>query len=220
MMKLFSTLSDRVAAFEAADLYPVVSSEFCLNRPVTEVIRAIAEGGAKLVQLREKNCGLGELYALAEQVREITASYGMLLVIDDHVDVALAVGADAVHLGLEDLPVQAARRIAPELLIGASTHNLLEAEAAYEAGAGYINVGPVYPTQTKSVPTGVVGLSMVQTVTAKVKMPFSVMGGIKERHLDELLAAGCRHIAMVTEITQADDITKKVKALRRHWGRN
>lgn len=212
-----SSRDARMALFAQVDLYPVVTSEFCAGRDPVTVLEAIAAGGARIVQLREKSRCKRDLYDLACRYRDITRHYGMLLVINDAVDLALACDADAVHLGQEDLPLAAARRIAPELILGNSTHNLAEAEAAWRDGADYINIGPVYPTQTKSVPTGAVGLDMVRQVAAKVPLPFSVMGGIKERHLPELLAAGCRRIAMVTEVTQADDITARVRELRALW---
>ncbi len=217
MIQKFSDRAERLRAFTAADLYPVVSSEVTLGRDPADVIAAIAAGGAKLVQLREKNRCDRDLCELACRVREITWAHGMVLVIDDRVDIALACGADAVHLGQDDMPLEAARRIAPELVLGSSTHNLEEAEAALAAGADYINVGPVYPTQTKSVACGAVGTEMVRRVTERVKLPFSVMGGIKARHIPELLALGCRRIAMVTEVTQADDITARVRELRALW---
>ena len=212
-------LQQRQDRMRRIDLYPVISSEFTNGRPVTEVLKAIADGGARIVQLREKNCTERELYKLAEAYRRITAQYDMLLIVDDHLDIALAVGADGVHLGQDDLPIPVGRRIAPDLLLGSSTHNLAEAQAALADDAGYINIGPVFPTQTKNVSYPPVGLEQLQQIIPHVKIPFSVMGGIKERHLAELIAAGATRIAMVTEITQAPDITAKVKQLRAYWKR-
>lgn len=209
----FANRAERLAAFERADLYPVISSEFTLDRPVLEIFAAVARGGARLIQLREKHRPLGELYQLACACRPIANQYGVLLIIDDHVDVALAAGADGVHLGQEDLPLTAARAIAPELLLGNSTHNLEEALAAKPAGADYINVGPIYPTQTKSVACGALGVAAIRDIAPRGELPFTVMGGIKARHIPELRAAGARRIAMVTEITQAPDVEAKVREL-------
>ena len=210
----FKNHAERAAAYEAADLYPVISSEFTLGRPVLDVFLAAARGGAKIIQLREKNKDLKFLYELAVACRPIANEYGILLIIDDHVDVALAAHADGVHLGLEDLPPEAARQIAPELWIGCSTHNLTEALAARDAGADCINIGPIYPTQTKSVSCGALGVEAIRRIAPAVGLPFSVMGGIKQRHFPELLAAGAKHIAMVTEVTQAPDIEERVRTLR------
>lgn len=204
-------------AFEAVDLYPVISSEFTNGRPVLEILRGVAAGGARIVQLREKNLALGAFYELATAARAIANEHRMLLLIDDHLDIALLSGADGVHLGQEDLPLRPVLESAPELLIGSSTHNLTEALAAETAGVGYLNIGPIYPTRTKSVPCGAVGLEMLKEVSRRIHTPFSVMGGIKERHLPELLAAGARHIAMVTEITQAPDVAARTSELRRYF---
>ncbi|MBO7742272.1 MAG: thiamine phosphate synthase, partial [Victivallales bacterium] len=123
-------------------------------------------------------------------------------------------GADGVHLGQDDLPLQAARAIAPEMLIGISTHNEAEIEEALAGGCSYLNMGPMFPTQTKSVACGALGLEKIEVLKRRVKCPFSVMGGIKEHHLAMLVERGYRHIAMVTEITRAPDVREKVRALR------
>jgi len=210
-------LRQRQDRMRQIDLYPVISSEFTNGRPVLDVLQAIADGGAKIVQLREKNRTEAELYKLAEAYRRITDRYNMLLIIDDHVDIALAVDADGVHLGQEDLPIPVGRQLGPDLLLGCSTHNLAEAQQAMSDGAGYINIGPVFPTQTKSVSYPPVGIEQLRQIVPHVDIPFTVMGGIKERHLPELIAAGAPRIAMVTEISQAENITERVKQLRSCW---
>ncbi len=216
----FRDRAERAAAFEAVDIYPVISSEFCLGRPVPEVFEAVARGGAKIVQLREKNRGMKFLYELAVACRPIANAYRMLLLIDDHVDVAIASGADGVHLGQDDLPIPVARSLDPELWLGNSTHNLEEARAAKAAGSDYINIGPIYPTQTKSVNCGALGISAIGRIAPEIGLPFTVMGGIKRDRFPELLAAGAKHIAMVTEITQAPDVEARVRELRALFGRN
>ncbi len=211
------TRLSRAQRLEAIDLYPVLSSEFTCGRSVLEVLAQIASGGARIVQLREKAKTKREVFELAVAYRKVCDKYSMLLIVNDHVDVALAAGADGVHLGQDDLPVSAARAIAPDLLLGASTHSREEALEAQAAGADYVNLGPIYPTATKLVPTGVVGIQLIKEVAPLLHIPFTVMGGIKEHHLPELLAAGARRIAMVTEITQADDVAVKVRVLRSHF---
>jgi thiamine-phosphate pyrophosphorylase len=213
----FSSKAERIAAFRDIDIYPVISSEFTNGRPVLEVLTAVAHGGAKIVQLREKNKSKAEIYELALQYREITAAHNMLLIINDHLDIALACDADGVHLGQDDLPLTAAKTISGEVFLGCSTHDPDEAEKAVLEGADYINIGPIYPTGTKAVPCGAVGIEMLDRIVPGLGIPFSVMGGIKAKNIPELLAAGATRIAMVTEITQAGDITAKVKALRALW---
>lgn len=210
----FRTRAEKAIAFDSADIYPVISSEFCLGRPVLDIFRAVAEGGAKLVQLREKHQGKRVLFDLAVACRPIANEYGILLIINDHVDVALAANADGVHLGQEDLPLAAARSLSDTLWLGNSTHNLEEALRAQKEGADCINIGPLFPTQTKEVGCSPLGLETMKQVVAQIELPFSVMGGIKARHIPELVRSGAKHIAMVTEITQAPDVAAKVRELR------
>ena len=208
---------ERIARFAASDIYPVISPEFCSGRSVTDVLAEIAAGGAKVVQIRAKNASTLDLLTLVKQCRTITDRHKMLLIVDDRLDVALAAGADGVHLGQDDLPVADAVRLAPDLLIGCSTHNPEEIAKAQADGCGYLNIGPVYPTQTKSVACGAVGLDHMLDWRKAVHCPHSVMGGIKEHHLPELIRNGVRHIAMVTEITQAPDVAEKVRQLRKYF---
>ena len=213
----FCSKAERIAAFRDIDIYPVISSEFTNGRPVLEVLMAIAHGGAKVVQLREKNKTKAEIYELALKYREITTAHNMLLIINDHLDIALACDADGVHLGQDDLPLDAATAICGEVFLGCSTHDPEEAEKAVLEGADYINIGPIYPTGTKAVPCGAVGIGMLDKIVPGLGIPFSVMGGIKSQNILDLLTAGATRIAMVTEITQAEDITAKVKELRSLW---
>lgn len=213
----FHSKAERIAALWDIDIYPVISSEFTNNRPVLDVLIAIAGGGAKVVQLREKNKSKAEIYELALKYREITAAHNMLLIINDHLDIALACDADGVHLGQDDLPLSAARTICGEVFLGSSTHDQREAEQALRDGADYINIGPIYPTNTKNVPCGAVGIEMLNAIVPHVNIPFTVMGGIKAGNIPDLLAAGATRIAMVTEITQAENISARVKELRSLW---
>ncbi len=210
----FRSREEKDEVFRSADIYPVISSEFCLGRSPFDVFRAVAEGGAKLVQLREKHWGKRALYDLAVACRPIANEHGMLLIINDHVDVALAACADGVHLGQDDLPVPAARSLSETLWIGNSTHNLEEALRAQQEGADCINIGPLFPTQTKEVGYDTLGVEIMQSIAGQIELPFSVMGGIKGRHIPELVKAGALRIAMVTEITQASDVVAKVRELR------
>ena len=209
----YTTRAARRAALEQVTLYPVISSEFTRGRDPLAVFEAAARGGARIIQLREKNASLKALYELACAARPVADRYGVLLIIDDHLEVALAAGADGVHLGQEDLPLRAARPVAGELILGISTHNPEEAAAACREGADYLNIGPIYPTGTKSVACGALGVAELRRIAAQVTIPFTVMGGIKRRHLPELLAAGARHIAMVTEVTEAPDVEQRVREL-------
>lgn len=211
------TLQEKIDLFAASDIYPVISSDFCAGRRVTDVLSGIAAGGAKVVQIREKTMSDCAMFALLLECKRITDAYNMLLIVDDRVDLAMAIGADGVHLGQDDFPLTAAKKIAPGMLFGVSTHNALEIDKALQENCGYLNIGPMFPTQTKSVACGALGLETIMDLRAKVTCPHSVMGGIKEHHLPLLIEKGFKHIAMVTEITTAPDVEQKVKSLRSYW---
>jgi len=205
--------AERMARFADCGLYVVITEAFCAGRPATEVLRACLEAGVRLVQFREKDLDALVLFHRAEAFRRLTADAGALLIVDDRVDVALAVGADGVHLGQRDLPIAAARRIAPELILGSSSHDLDEALAAQDAGASYVNIGPIFATQTKHVPTGVVGPEMISAIAPQLRIPFTCMGGIKRHNVDQVLAHGARHVAVVTAVTAEADPGAAARAL-------
>ena len=208
------TSLERIEIFKSSDLYPVVSSEFCNGRDVCDIVAAIAAAGAKIIQIREKNISDCAMFELVQKCKLISDRYQMLLIVDDRLDIAMATHADGVHLGQDDFPLDAAKKLAPELFFGVSTHNAEEISAALAGGCSYLNIGPMFPTKTKSVACGALGLETIESLAPAVTCPFSIMGGIKEHHLPMLCAKGFKHIAMVTEITQAADVEAKVKHLR------
>jgi thiamine-phosphate pyrophosphorylase len=196
---------ERLARFQAAGLYFVTSQPLSAGRTTPEIVKAALAGGVELIQLREKEMPLREYVELARTVRALTAAAGALLIINDRVDAALAVGADGVHLGQDDFPIPDARRLAPDLIIGASTHSVEEAVIAQEQGASYINIGPIYPTGTKVWEGAFLGLEGLKTISKVTRVPFSVMGGIKQSHIPGLVKAGARVIALVTAVAAAPD---------------
>lgn len=208
------TLQERIEIFKSSDLYPVVSSEFCNHRNVCDIVAAIAAAGAKIVQIREKNISDCAMFELVQKCKHITDKYPMLLIVDDRVDIAMAAGADGVHLGQDDFPLTEAKKLSPEMFFGVSTHNAEEIHKALADGCSYLNIGPMFPTSTKSVACGALGLEKIEELKELVTCPFSVMGGIKAHHLQLLVSRGFKHIAMVTEITQAADVEAKVRQLR------
>ncbi len=203
------------ARFQEVDIYPVTCERLSAGRSNMEVLHAVIQGGARVIQLREKDYSAKALYHLALEFRKATSKAGVLLIINDHLDIAMAVEADGVHLGQDDLPVAAARRIAPEMLIGASTHSLEEALRAQEEGADYVNIGPIFPTTTKEAAGDCLGPEAISTIKSKIRVPFTVMGGIKDHNLEQVLAKGAQRIAVVTAITQAPDISETVSSLIR-----
>lgn len=206
--------AERMSRFNDSDLYVVITESYCAGRSALEVLDACLAAGVRLVQFREKDLDAGDLYRRAIAFRERTHAADALLIVDDRVDVALAVEADGVHLGQSDLPIAAARRVAPELIVGASSHSLEEALAAQEAGASYVNIGPIFSTRTKRVATGAVGPGLISTIIPHLRVPFTCMGGIKAHNVGDVLARGARHIAVVTAVTAATDVRAAATQLR------
>jgi thiamine-phosphate pyrophosphorylase len=207
-------MTNKIDRFNTIDIYPVISSEYTNGRESIDILTAICQGGAKIVQLREKNKSKLEIYELALKYREITSKYNTLLIINDHIDIALAVKADGVHLGQDDLPVNVAKELAPNLIIGSSTHNIEEAIIAKEAGADYINIGPIFQTNTKELTYKALEVEGVLEIAKVVNLPFTVMGGIKKESIPNLIKNNITKIAMITEITQSKDCKAKVQELR------
>ena len=203
--------------FAEVDIYPVISSEYCAGRKPLEVLKAIADAGAKIVQLREKNMSYPELLILAEKFRTITTEYKMILIINDNAELASKVQADGVHLGQNDTPLQTVKEKYPELFCGVSTHSYEEAMTAQSEKADYINIGPIYSTATKTLSMPPLGIDVLTKIIPSLNIPFTVMGGIKAKHIPNLIKVGAKKIAMVTEISQADNIKERIIALKSLW---
>jgi len=205
---------ERLARFDRTDLYVVITEAFCAGRSSLDVLDSVLAAGVTLVQFREKDWDADAMRERALAFRERTAKAGALLIIDDDVDMALSVGADGVHLGQDDTPVPIARRQAPELIIGASTHNLEEAVRAQADGADYANIGPIFATQTKETGFEPLGPESLDTIAPHLTIPWTTMGGIKPNNIGALTARGAKRVAVVTAVTAADDVEAAAKDLR------
>lgn len=195
----------RMRCFRAAGLYLVTSAEYSAGRTTESIAAAALAAGVRLIQLREKSLSCRDLLLLAKRLRAMTAAYEALLIINDRVDVAWAADADGVHLGQSDFPIAEARRLNPDWILGASSHNETEARAAQQAGASYVNIGPLFPTGTKRWDDAFLGIDGLRRIAPSVSIPFTVMGGIKRSHIPALREAGARTIAVVTAVTAAPD---------------
>jgi thiamine-phosphate pyrophosphorylase len=196
------------------DLYVVTDRQLTGGRPLRLVVEAALRGGARAVQLREKDLPPRELYPLAVEMRQLTQAYGARLLINDRVDVALAVNADGVHLTTTSLPASIARRVlGPGRLIGVSTHTCAEAQAAVGEGADFLVFGPVFFTPSKALYGQPVGLEALRAVRAVVKAPILAIGGIKPTNLDQVLAVGADGIAVISAIISAEDPTAATQNL-------
>jgi thiamine-phosphate pyrophosphorylase len=208
------THAERMRRFDASDLYVVITGEFCAGRAPIEVLQAVLAAGVTLVQCREKRLDDGQYFELARAFRSRTAAAGALLILDDRLDIAMAAGADGVHLGQLDLPVAAARALTADLIIGASTHTLDQALAAERAGVSYVNIGPIFGTKTKARTAAPLGPEAIAEIAPKLRVPFTCMGGIKPDNVAEVLKYGARHPAVVTAVTDAADPQAAARSLR------
>ena len=211
---MFSSLAERLEAFTKTDIYPVITTEFCGGRSPETIAKAVLDGGARIIQIREKTMADGDFLPLLKRIRLLSHEYDALLIVDDRVDAALATNADGVHLGQDDFPVLDARRLAPELLIGVSTHNENEVGHAQKEGCSYLNIGPIFPTQTKQLSCRSLGLETLKKLIPLVHCPFSVMGGVKQDSLPVLRSCGVKHVAAVTAFTQAENPTAEIQKWR------
>ncbi len=172
------------------------------KRSLFDVIEATLDEGVRLIQYREKNEVRRQMYETAKRLREITARHGATLIINDEIDLALAVKADGVHLGQDDFPVWLARKIlGKEAIIGISTHHWTEAIQAESDGADYIGIGPIFETQTKRSSTSPLGITMIAEVRKKVHLPIFAIGGVCLSHISNIMAAGADGVAVVSAIS-------------------
>jgi len=185
-------------------LYFVTDRQHTAGRSLPDVVRAALDGGVRAVQLREKDLEGRALYHLAVQLRELTARYQARLLINDRVDVALAVEADGVHLGQTSFPVAIARRLlGPGKLIGVSTHNPEEIAAA--AGADFLVFGPVYATPSKAKYGEPQGLARLRQAVALSPSPLLAIGGIAIEQVADVLSTGAHGIAVISALSAAPD---------------
>jgi thiamine-phosphate pyrophosphorylase len=195
-------------------LYGITAAEYSLGRSNPEVVRQMLAAGIKIIQYREKKRKAADQYRECLEIRKLTADYGACFIVNDHIDLALAVRADGVHIGQEDLPLEVVRRLTGgRMLIGVSTHSPEQADAAVRAGADYIGAGPIFATATKENVGPPVSLEYLDYVVARHRIPHVAIGGIKQSNLAEVIRHGARCVAMVTEIVGAPDIGTKIKAL-------
>lgn len=197
------------------DLYCITAEEYSQGRSNVEVVRQLINAGVRIIQYREKEKHMGQKYEECLKIRKMTSDAGVTFIVNDHVDLAMAVHADGVHVGQDDLPVGEIRRLTGgKMMIGLSTHSPEQAEAAVKQGVDYIGVGPVFKTYTKKDVCDPVGFEYLEYVADNLQIPFVAIGGIKEHNVHEIVGRGAQCVAMVTEIVGADDIGNKIKNLR------
>jgi thiamine-phosphate pyrophosphorylase len=197
-----------------ARLYVIVDLAYLPDCQAQAVAEAALLGGADILQLRAKGREARELFALAKELASLCRRHSALFIINDWVELALEARADGAHVGQEDLPLaEARRRLGPTLVLGQSTHSLDQAIRAEEEGADYIGLGPIFPTPTKpAVPP--VGLDLVSAVAARVRIPQFCIGGISQKTLPRVLAAGGKRVAVVSAVCQSSDPAEECRGLK------
>jgi thiamine-phosphate pyrophosphorylase len=194
-------------------LYLIIDTQALKERSHVEVASQAIRGGAKVVQLRDKVQSKKELLPIAEQLKKLCAEHGVLFIMNDHFDLALAVDADGLHLGQDDLPIKVARKLLPiDKILGRSTRTVDQAVAAESEGADYIAVGSMYPTPTKET-AQVVGPERLRQVRQAVTIPLVAIGGINKDNAAEVLAAGADSLAVIRAVVQAENPEKAARQL-------
>jgi thiamine-phosphate pyrophosphorylase len=197
-------------------LYLVTDRDLSRGRSTFEIVRAAVAGGVTCVQLREKNCSTAEFIQEALKIRDFLAGHGVPLIINDRLDVALAVAADGVHLGQTDMPYQMARDITgADLLIGISAESLDDAIEAAGQGADYLGVSPIYDTPTKTDTAPALGLSGLRAIRKAVGIPLVGIGGLNRENAAAVIANGADGVAVVSAIVSADDPQSAARRLRK-----
>jgi thiamine-phosphate pyrophosphorylase len=186
-------------------LYVILDRVAAAGRDLLDLLDAAVAGGCRMVQLREKEWPSGRLLPMAERLRARCADAGVTFVVNDRVDLALAVGADGVHLGQDDLPARRARPLLrPGMLLGISTHSVEQARAAQADGADYVAVGSMFPTATKSA-FELVGVDLVRELRPQIRVPLIGIGGITHGNVHEVIAAGADGVAVISAVAAAAD---------------
>jgi len=197
--------------FNLPRIYPITDTSIS-GLSHSEQIERLAAGGATLIQMREKRASPREFYRMALDAMTIATKLGVQIIVNDRVDIAVAVDADGVHLGQDDLPPERARvLLGKSRIIGFSTHSLEQAIAADSAPIDYIAIGPIFNTASKEKPDPVVGASAISAIKPHLKKPLVAIGGITLDTVSEVIAAGADSVAIISDLLTAKDITQRMR---------
>jgi thiamine-phosphate pyrophosphorylase len=202
------------------DLYLVTDRGMTQGRDLLWVLQQALDGGVKGIQLREKDLVGRELFFLAEAARKLTQRYHALLLINDRIDIALAMDADGVHLSTASIPIESARALlGRQRLLGASTHSLEEAQEAERSGADFVVFGPVYFTPSKASYGSPQGLAALKKVVEKLSLPIYAIGGIKPENIADTRRTGVRGVALISAVMSAADPENATKEILKLFNR-
>ena len=197
---------------EALRLYLVTNRYQDSLESFLEKVETACRSGVTIVQLREKNLTTHQYYQLAKQVKEITDTYQVPLIIDDRLDICLAVDAAGLHIGDDELPVSVARKVlGSEKILGVTAKTVKRALEAEEGGADYLGTGAIFPTTTKEN-APITLISTLKTICQRVAIPVVAIGGLTSENIDQLIGTGIAGVAVVRDLMQAEDIEAKTQA--------
>jgi thiamine-phosphate pyrophosphorylase len=198
------------------DLYVITDSALSRGRSHVEVARAALDGGADVIQIRDKSSTAYNLSCMAAEIQPIARKFGAAFLVNDRVDVALVSGADGAHVGQDDLPAREARRLLPRpRLVGVSVSTREEARRAQKDGADYIGVGPVFASSTKPDAGEPLGVERLAEIASSVTIPVVAIGGITVANAAAVFEAGARGAAVVSAVVSAENVTAAARALKR-----
>jgi len=200
-------------SYSLSGLYIILDPSVCPARPLAEVLTTAAEAGASLFQYRNKTASMKDAYVEALALRQAAAKAGVLFIVNDRCDLALAVDADGVHLGQGDLPLDLAKKVmGPDKLIGISTHNPDQVREATAGKPDYLGFGPIFKPGSKQGHDPVVGLEGLRAMRSLTSLPIFAIGGIQIDQAGEVMRAGANGVAIISAILKAPDISLAVKA--------
>jgi thiamine-phosphate pyrophosphorylase len=211
--ELLGRLLRREKTSRLRGLYAILDSQQLGKRRHLEAAQELIRGGASAIQLRDKLTAKAELLSISQELQKLCAENGVLFIVNDYLDIAIAAGADGLHLGQEDMPLSVTRRLLPmDMILGGSVNTVEQAKAAEVEGVDYIAVGSVYPTESKENPK-VVGLDRLREVREVVGLPLVAIGGINSDNAGEVAANGADAVAVISAILGAKDIAEAARRL-------
>jgi thiamine-phosphate pyrophosphorylase len=211
--ELLGRLLRREKTSQLRGLYAIIDSQQLGKRSHLKVAQELIRGGASAIQLRDKLGGKSDLLKMAQELQKLCAENGVLFIVNDYLDIAVAAGADGLHLGQEDTPLSVTRRLLPmDMILGGSVNTVEQAKAAESEGADYIAVGAMYPTESKEKPN-VVGVGRLREVRKTVGLPLVAIGGINSQNATEVAANGADAVAVIRALLGAKDIAEATRKI-------
>ena len=205
---------------DKVQLYVIVDKALCYPRNIEKITSQAIEGGAQMIQFRDKESSDRDFLTVAERIKRITDKNRIPFIINDRLDIASYLNCDGVHLGQEDLPFYVAKKIFKKgKIIGVSAKTLKEAKEAEKMGADYIGLGPVFYTTSKEIEK-TIGVEVIRKAVKEIKVPVFPIGGINQNNVSKLVKVGCRRAAVISAVICTEDVKKAAKELLERLKKN